>query len=57
MNQKLTFVAVVFALLFSLQAMQAFVGAFGRLTLVNASFYIFLLWAILIFANKWIHKK
>ncbi|MFA7274598.1 MAG: hypothetical protein WC044_12065 [Crocinitomicaceae bacterium] len=57
MNQKLTFVAVVFALLFSLQAMQAIVGAFGRLTLVNASFYIFLLWAILIFANKWIHKK
>jgi hypothetical protein len=57
MNQKLTFVAVVFALLFSLQAMQSIVGAFGRISLVNSSIYIFLLWILLIVANKWMHKR
>lgn len=57
MNQKLTFVAVVFALFFSLQAIQAIVGAFGEFTFVNVAFYIFSLWIAIITANILIHKK
>ncbi|MGJ8661145.1 MAG: hypothetical protein ACSHXL_03840 [Bacteroidota bacterium] len=57
MNQKLVFVAVVFALLFSMQAIYAIVGAFGKVSFVNITLYIFLLWIALIAANKFIHKK
>ncbi len=57
MNQKLTFVAVVFALFFSLQAIKAIVGAFGNFTFVNVALYIFCLWIAIIAANKLIHKK